>query len=274
MTLADDILQESYFRFLKADLPIGMDDAWRTELSWSGWGDPAQATELPEGMSELLRTGLGVTTPTPVPASISSLELSPIRLAPDTAEALVSIVGADHGRFDHETRARHALGRSLFDLLALRSVRTIEAPDVILFPGSHDEVQAVLALCSEQRVAVVPFGGGTSVVGGLSPEAGAFEGLVALDLRRLDQLVALDRESRTATLGAGLRGPDAEAALQYLCSNDVAAPTPRRCWTGMASRSATSRSRMSTPPWAASPRPAPADRRRPATDASTNSYWG
>ena len=190
-----------------------MDDAWRTELSWSGWGDPAQATELPEGITELLRTGLGVTTPTPVPASISSLELSPIRLAPDTAEALVSIVGADHGRFDHETRGRHALGRSLFDLLALRSVRPIEAPDLILLPGSHDEVQAVLALCSEQRVAVVPFGGGTSVVGGLSPEAGAFEGLVALDLRRLDQLVALDRESRTATLGAGLRGPDAEALL-------------------------------------------------------------
>jgi alkyldihydroxyacetonephosphate synthase len=154
-----------------------------------------------------------VTAPTPVPSSISWLELSPIRLAPDTASALVSIVGADHGRFDHETRARHALGRSLLDLLALRSVRTIEAPDLVLFPGSHDEVQAVLELCCEHRVAVVPFGGGTSVVGGLSPEAGAFEGLVAIDLRRLDQLVALDRESRTATLGAGLRGPEAEALL-------------------------------------------------------------
>ncbi len=146
-----------------------MDDAWRTELSWSGWGDPEQATELPEGVAELLRSGLGVTAPTPAPSSISWLELSPIRLAPDTASALVSIVGGDHGRFDHETRARHALGRSLLDLLALRSVRTIEAPDLVLFPGSHDEVQAVLELCCEHRVAVVPFGGGTSVVGGLSP---------------------------------------------------------------------------------------------------------
>ena len=190
-----------------------MDDARRTELSWSGWGDPEQATELPDGVAELLRTGLGVTAPTPVPASISSLDLSPVRLAPDTAEALVSIVGPDYGHFDHETRARHALGRSLFDLLALRSIRTIEAPDLILCPGSHDEVQAVLELCSARRVAVVPFGGGTSVVGGLSPEADAFEGLVAIDLRRLDQLVALDRESRTATLGAGLRGPEAEALL-------------------------------------------------------------
>ena len=189
-----------------------MDDAWRTELSWSGWGDPEQATELPEGIAELLRSGLGVIAPTPVPSSISWLELSPIRLAPDTASALVSIVGADHGRFDHETRARHALGRSLLDLLALRSVRTIAAPDLVLFPGSHDEVQAVLELCCEHRVAVVPFGGGTSVVGGLSPEAGAFEGVVAIDLRRLISCVALDRESRIAMLEPGPARPRGRGA--------------------------------------------------------------
>ncbi|MGZ4178541.1 MAG: FAD-binding oxidoreductase, partial [Solirubrobacteraceae bacterium] len=80
-------------------------------------------------------------------------------------------------------------------------------------PGSHDEVQAVLECCSDRRVAVVPFGGGTSVVGGLRPDASGFAGTVALDVRRMDALLALDEESRLAVLEPGLRGPEAEALL-------------------------------------------------------------
>jgi alkyldihydroxyacetonephosphate synthase len=114
---------------------------------------------------------------------------------------------------DHAARARHALGKSTPDLLRLRSPAAIPAPDLVLTPGSHAEVMRVLALCSERRVAVVPFGGGTSVVGGLTPEAEGFAGTVVLDLRRLNALVALDEESRLAVLEPGLRGPEAEALL-------------------------------------------------------------
>src|SRR5438105_1938028 len=80
-------------------------------------------------------------------------------------------------------------------------------------PGSHDEVLALLGLCSKRRIAVVPFGGGTSVVGGLEPEAADFEGVIALDLQRMNALVDLDEQSRTARLQPGLRGPQAEALL-------------------------------------------------------------
>ncbi|MGH2868907.1 MAG: FAD-binding oxidoreductase [Solirubrobacteraceae bacterium] len=184
-----------------------------TELSWSGWGDPARVTALPDAIQQLLASGLGVRFPTPVPASIDDLELTPIRLADATASALAAIVGHDHAHSDHESRARHALGKSTPDLLALRGGEPIPAPDLVLMPGSHDEVLAVLAECSERRVAVVPFGGGTSVVGGLVPESSGFTGWMALDVRRLDQLVALDEESRLATLGPGLRGPAAEGLL-------------------------------------------------------------
>lgn len=76
------------------------------------------------------------------------------------------------------------------------------------------------SLCSQRHVAVVPFGGGTSVVGGLAPVVGGsapetdrFAGRVALDLRRLNALLELDEQSRLATLGPGLRGPEAEALL-------------------------------------------------------------
>jgi alkyldihydroxyacetonephosphate synthase len=183
------------------------------ELSWSGWGDPSCATPLPEAIRQLLASGLGVRRATPAPASIDDLELTPIRLPDAAATALTAVVGGDHAHADHEIRARHALGKSTLDLLALRSGKPIPAPDLVLMPGSHEEVLAVLAECSRRRVAVVPFGGGTSVVGGLVPESGGFTGWVALDVRRLHQLVALDEESRLATLGPGLRGPDAEGLL-------------------------------------------------------------
>jgi alkyldihydroxyacetonephosphate synthase len=182
------------------------------ELSWSGWGDPASATALPEAIQQLLASGLAVRRATPVPASIYDLELTPIRLADAAANALAAVVGGDHAHADHETRARHALGKSTPDLLAVRSGEPIPAPDLVLVPGSHEEVLAVLGECSRRHVAVVPFGGGTSVVGGLVPESSGFTGWVALDVRRLDQLVALDEESRLGHPGPGPAGPSRRGA--------------------------------------------------------------
>src|SRR6202044_1390773 len=139
------------------------------QLSWSGWGDPAQAAPLPDGLLSLLREGLGVRAATPPPRSIDALELSPIRLSAEARAELAGIVGGGHAQDDHIARARHARGKSTIDLLRLRVGGVLKAPDLVLAPGSHDEVQAVLECCTRRRIAVVPFGGGTSVVGGLSP---------------------------------------------------------------------------------------------------------
>jgi alkyldihydroxyacetonephosphate synthase len=185
----------------------------RSEISWSGWGDPEQASPLPEGLHRLLREALGVRAGAPVPASLQELELEPVRLSADVQAELAQIVGAQHARSDHEARARHAAGKSTIDLLQLRRRRPLAAPDLVLAPGSHDQVMAVLAHCTRRRVAVIPFGGGTSVVGGLRPDTAGFAGTVALDVRRLNALVALDEESRLAVLEAGLRGPEAEALV-------------------------------------------------------------
>ncbi len=185
----------------------------RPQLSWSGWGDPAQAAVLPEALRALLRDGLGVTRENRVPTSIDQLELEPVRLDGQLAAQLSDLVGATHARADHESRARHALGKSVFDLLALRAGRPLPAPDLVLQPGSHDEVLDLLSACARARAAVIPFGGGTSVVGGLTPDADDFAGVVALDLARMNQLRELDEESRVARLEPGLRGPEAEALL-------------------------------------------------------------
>jgi alkyldihydroxyacetonephosphate synthase len=183
------------------------------DLSWSGWGDPSQAVTLPDTMLKLLEDGLGVKRPGPRVGELDAIELAPPRLGNDVMARLASVVGAEHADTSHEARVRHLRGKSTPDLLRLRRGDPGGAPDVVLLPGSHDDVLEVLTVCSEHRVAVVPFGGGTSVVGGLEPDAEGFVGVGALDMRRMNALVSLDEISRLAVLEPGLRLPEAEALL-------------------------------------------------------------
>jgi alkyldihydroxyacetonephosphate synthase len=88
-----------------------------------------------------------------------------------------------------------------------------DAPDAVLLPADEDEIAKILKHCAQRSIAVVPFGGGTSVVGGLDPIRGDFKAVVSLDLRRLDELHGIDEISGEAELGAGVTGPDAEKLL-------------------------------------------------------------
>ena len=145
--------------------------------------------------------------------------LPPSTLCSVAHAAFAAALGAEHVRTDAASRAAHANGMSYLDLVRRRAAPPAPAaaapppPDAVLAPGDEREVAAVLATAAEHGVAVVPFGGGTSVVGGVAPERGPHRAVVALDLARLDRLVALDEVSRTATLQAGLTGPAAEALL-------------------------------------------------------------
>jgi alkyldihydroxyacetonephosphate synthase len=183
------------------------------DQSWSGWGDPSLVPELPEQVRSLLAAGLGVARAPGPPGAISSVELPEPRLPDDAVQELRAVVGADAALADHDVRVRHTRGKSTPDLLRLRTGDASAAPDLVVLPTSHEQVVDVLRVCSERRIAVVPFGGGSSVVGGLEPEADGFAGVVALDPRRMCALVELDRTSRVAVLEPGLRGPQAEALL-------------------------------------------------------------
>ncbi len=122
-------------------------------------------------------------------------------------------VGAEHVLTDDETRRLRTRGKSTPDLLRARAGDLSDAPDAVVRPATHAEVEAVLAWAVEHHVAVVPFGGGTSVTGGLAARRDGFAGLVSLDLVRMKRLVSVDHESMTAVLEPGLRGPEAEALL-------------------------------------------------------------
>jgi alkyldihydroxyacetonephosphate synthase len=183
-------------------------------MRWWGWGEDGHQVSLPEPAVALLREELGADlTARHGPVALDEVRLPEPRLPGSVRARLETAVGADRVEQDRGARVAHAAGRSYADLLRLRSGDAMSAPDAVVAPGSADEVRAVLAACAESRVAVVPFGGGTSVVGGVEPVSDGFDGAVALDLRRLDRVLDVDRESLTATLEAGLLGPDAERLL-------------------------------------------------------------
>ncbi|WP_461023675.1 FAD-binding oxidoreductase [Thalassiella azotivora] len=178
--------------------------------AWAPWGTPEHAVGLPRHVHRTLAER-GLLRPGP-PRPTARPDLPPTRLEGAALDALVGTVSRDHVRTDDDARATHAGGRSYTDLLRRRAGDPA-APDAVVSPADHDEVRAVLEACARHRVAVVPTGGGTSVVGGLEPLRGGLDAVVALDLHRLDRLLAVDPVSLTATLGAGLRTPAAEAAL-------------------------------------------------------------
>jgi alkyldihydroxyacetonephosphate synthase len=183
-------------------------------MRWWGWGEDGHDVALPEHALELLRNEIGLdpAAQTP-PVALEEVRLSASRLDGGLRSRLAGIVGEEHVRDDRAARVEHAAGRSYPDLVRLRTGALEGAPDAVVAPGSADQVRALLAECASARVAVVPFGGGTSVVGGVDPFADGFPAVISLDLARLDRVVSVDRTSLTATLEGGLFGPEAERRL-------------------------------------------------------------
>jgi len=181
------------------------------EMHPTRWGDPARSHPLPETARGLVELVFPVADRT-VDESVAP-SLPAAALAADVLAAFVAVVGDEHVLTDDETRRVRTRGKSTPDLLRARAGDLRDAPDAVVRPGTAGEVQRVLEVAAEHRVAVVPFGGGTSVVGGLVARRDGFSGVVSLDLLRMKRLLAVDPVSMTATLEPGLRGPEAEALL-------------------------------------------------------------
>src|SRR5688500_17499971 len=187
-------------------------EASPTTMKWWGWGDPARRVELPPRALERLRSVLGAAGGRSEPVPLDDVRLKEPHLTDSAAQRLVRIVGNAGFRDDRQARVQHAAGKGYPDLIRMRAGSAEDAPDAVIYPESAAQVKAVLDLCAEAGIAVVPFGGGTSVVGGVEPLRGPFEALVALDLARMGG-VDVDLRSLTASVGPGLRGPQLEATL-------------------------------------------------------------
>lgn len=183
-------------------------------MRWWGWGEDSGAITLPDAAASMLRSELGLDgSEKGERVALESIALAHPGLDAAAMRALAAAVGEDGVRHDHLSRVSHAAGKSYPDLVRVRSGDLSTAPDAVVAPSSPEQVSAVLEACVAAGVAVIPFGGGTSVVGGVDALRGSHNSAISLDLSQLDRVLALDPHSLTATLEAGILGPDLERRL-------------------------------------------------------------
>lgn len=169
---------------------------------WNGWGDDSIEVPLPESACLYLKDSIGEGIQQP-DASLDKVLAS---IPPARIEDHPSITT------DAEIRLRHARGQSLPDWVALRSGQIDTFPDGIAFPTCDHDLQELFAFARLRGTHLIPYGGGTSVVGHINPLPGEKPTLI-LDLSRMNHLIDLDETSHLATFEAGVRGPDLEAQL-------------------------------------------------------------
>ena len=186
-------------------------------LKWWGWGwdDRSLPVESRPVLWRYLQERLKV-DPTihrkVVP--IGSIRVPPSLLSPAELDELRRTVDEENLSLADPDRILHSAGRGYKDLVRLRDGRIPRAPDVVLYPEDDDAVKRILEIATRRRYAVVPFGGGTGVVGGVEPPASEeVAAVLTVDLRRMRKVREVDVESGLASVDAGIRGPVLEEAL-------------------------------------------------------------
>ncbi|HET9652357.1 MAG TPA: FAD-binding oxidoreductase [Usitatibacter sp.] len=180
--------------------------------SFYGWGyedDVVTAEELGwfEGAWSKL-FGVSRFEPAPMPVESQITLRAPRLTVPATLSAFCTTEKYD--------RLFHAYGRSVHDLARMIHRRDFSnPPDVVAYPRDEAEIAAVLDWCGSQGAAAIPFGGGSSVTGGVNPTRDErYRGVVTLDLKHFNRVLEVDPVSQAARIQAGVLGPDLERQLK------------------------------------------------------------
>lgn len=187
----------------------------KPNTKWWGWGDPATHFRLDQHpkFTSYLRdlTDIPAKPVLAVP-DFADIHVPDCRLSDNDIRHLESILAPNRIDCTREARIIHAYGKSYKDLLRIRLKHFETVPDAVVIPDSEEEVQAIIKWAAEQDVAVIPRGGGTSVVGGVETH-GRDRRSVIMDLHRLCNIIHIDTISLVAEVQAGIYGPALESAL-------------------------------------------------------------
>ncbi len=170
---------------------------------WNGWGDDTIHIDLPPKVCDLLRELVGEG----MPGGDYPLEKFLARV-PATRLPYHPLISTDQ-----KERLDHAHGQSLPDWTALRGGTLQHFPDGVAFPSTPEQVRELLEFADKHKIIIIPYGGGTSVVGHLQVPEGD-RPVLSLSLEHLNRMTAFDSDSLLATFEAGIRGPDIEAQLR------------------------------------------------------------
>jgi len=170
---------------------------------WNGWGDDQIDFHVAPSAQAWIAGQIGAATP-PAPVTLAEV----IKNVPESRLPVHTMISADA-----EDRVRHALGQSFPDWVAMRSGRIPAFPDGITYPETEADIQALYQYAKQHGAKLIPYGGGTSVVGHINPPRSEAP-ILTVDLSRFNKLHHIDIKTRLATLGAGLKGPDVERLLK------------------------------------------------------------
>ena len=175
-----------------------------------GWGNEGEGPDEEQcrGIARTLAERFGIEVALAPEPRLEDVSLPAPRVAPPAA--LV-----DRCRSDSYERAAHTYGKSYRDVVRGARGDFASAPDFVAYPEDEADVAALLDWCGERGVAAIPYGGGSSVVGGVEARVGdGYAGAVSIDLSKLDRVLEIDRSSRAARIQAGIYGPALESALR------------------------------------------------------------
>eukprot|EP01063_Lacrimia_lanifica_P004619 TRINITY_DN1260_c1_g1_i1.p2 TRINITY_DN1260_c1_g1~~TRINITY_DN1260_c1_g1_i1.p2 ORF type:complete len:625 (+),score=269.25 TRINITY_DN1260_c1_g1_i1:63-1937(+) len=212
----------------------GGTDVWR-KIKWNGWGSKTVQMKLSDSDPSVVIHPSGKPVPGLIPFITNELHGSPdapaplkktpsltlpeaLRKlpAPIVNKAFVAECGlrSDQVVYDGEARLGHTTGKNYRDLWRMRNGLFQRPPDAVLLPQSHDEVVLIVEAAHKHNVVLIPFGGGTNVVGAVEPDpAETTRMVVSLDMRRMNKLLWVERDSQMACFEAGVLGPDLEEQL-------------------------------------------------------------
>jgi alkyldihydroxyacetonephosphate synthase len=179
------------------------------------WGEPFTIKAPRESLYKLLQERFGLTD-VDFKGYREDLGLEevrfdiPIALTDTQLNALQGILGAEFVRTDDYARFSVAYGKTMYDLLRARNKIVENVPDAVLYPDTKEQVEQIVAYCSQEKIPVYVYGGGSSVTRGVE----CVKGGVSLDMRlRFNKVIAFNETDQTVTVQAGISGPRLEEAL-------------------------------------------------------------
>lgn len=189
-----------------------------SQMKWWGWGKKGLEFNIEDkpDLWPYIADILGIAGE---PESTSPVPLDSIMLPePILNDAFISkansILSEDQIRADKQDRLIHAYGKSFRDLWRIRRGIIDAAPDCVIYPSSEEEVVKIVRLAAENDVILIPFGGGSNIAGCVEANHRDQRMVVSLDMKRMRRVIDVDQKSCTATIEAGVLGPDMEEQLQ------------------------------------------------------------
>lgn len=183
---------------------------------WWGWGDENKTFSLEERPNFLpyLNKEIELTEDDEEASSrveLNSIELPACKIKINVLEKLKKTAGESNVFTDDFERVVHSYGKSYPDLVRIRKGIIPNPPDIIVYPENEKHISEILQIANENDIIVIPFGGGTGVVGGVEPCSD--RQVISLDMTKMNDLLSMDQPSLTATLMTGIYGPELEKKL-------------------------------------------------------------